>query len=67
MSKENLSPRTLDAVEAVKNPAENRGKQVWDGYIGGVMTRNKNLLQLVKMLAIACIVLTGLWYIKAFL
>lgn len=59
MSKENLSPRTLDAVEAVKNPAENRGKQVWDGYIGGVMTRNKNLLQLVKMLAIACIVLTG--------
>ena len=59
MSKENLSPRTLDAVEAVKNPAEDRGKQVWDGYIGGVMTRNKNLLQLVKMLAIACIVLTG--------
>ena len=59
MSKENLSPRTLDAVEAVKNPAEDRGKQVWDGYIGGVMTRNKNLLQLVKILAIACIALTG--------
>lgn len=59
MSKENLSPRTLDAVEPVKNPAEERGKQVWDGYIGGVMTRNKNLLQLVKILAVACIVLTG--------
>lgn len=59
MRKENLSPRTLDAVEPVKNPAEERGKQVWDGYIGGVMTRNKNLLQLVKILAVACIVLTG--------
>ena len=43
MSKENLSPRSLDFVESVKTPAEDRGKQVWDGYIGGVMVRNKNL------------------------
>ena len=59
MSMENLGPRTLDTVEAVKIPAEDRGKQVWDGYIGGVMTRNKTLLQLVKVLTLACVVLAG--------
>lgn len=59
MSKENLSPRSLDFVESVKNPAEDRGKQVWDGYIGGVMVRNKNLFLLVKILAFVCIVLAG--------
>lgn len=59
MSKENLSPRSLDFVESVKTPAEDRGKQVWDGYIGGVMVRNKNLFLLVKILAFVCIVLAG--------
>lgn len=59
MSKENLSPRSLDFVDPVKNPAEDRGKQVWDGYIGGVMVRNKNLFLLVKILAFVCIVLAG--------
>lgn len=59
MSKENLSPRSLDFVESVKNPAEDRGKQVWDGYIGGVMVRNKNLFLLVKILTFVCTVLAG--------
>lgn len=59
MSMENLSPRTLDTVEPVKIPVEDKGKQVWDGYIGGVMTRNKTLLQLVKALTLACVVLAG--------
>lgn len=59
MSMENLTPREIDPVVAVKSPAEERGKQVWDGYIGGVMTRNRTLLKLVKILAFACVLLAG--------
>lgn len=59
MSMENLHPREIASVEAVKSPAEDRGKQVWDGYIGGVMTRNQTLLKLVKVLTVACVLLAG--------